>query len=685
MVTDPYLWLEDVCSHESMNFVREQNSKVESLLAGDPDFQRLVDSLKGVLSAPDRIPQIMLVNSVVYNFWQDENHTRGLLRRAFQSEFNDTIGHPAWETVLDLDLLAAREGRNWVWQDAEYNNHGRCLIYLSDGGSDASVVREFDLQAKSFVPDGFVVPESKANTCWFDADTLLIGVTGGEDEETSSGYPRKIRKWKRGTSLADAPVIFSGQKNDVDVFCQRFEGPEGHWLLILRRFDFFRAEYHLLEPNDSLRALNLPLGSKVRAVFHNKLIISLDEPSTCEGMDYPSGSVLAFPLNNSESPRVIFTPSGRIFFSRLRRLRSGLVLELLDNVATKLQLCSLSESEWKATDLPVPEFTSGYIVASDVFADDFYFCSENFIIPPSLLYFSPSYKEKIQPQQYYSNVIKTLTSQFDASGLIARQYEAASCDGTRVPYFIVHAQELPLNAEHPTLLLGYGGFQVSNVPYYDGLAGKAWLEQGGVYVLANIRGGGEFGPAWHAAALKENRQRAFDDFIAVAEDLINRKISSPNRLAIRGGSNGGLLVGAVMVQRPELFKAVICDAPLLDMFRYHYLLAGASWQAEYGSVENDDAAAHAIRSYSPYQNVKANIRMPTVLFTTSTKDDRVHPAHARKMTAHMQEQGHQVYLYENVEGGHVGAANIQQTSFMEALRYSFLMKTLMSEPEISGR
>lgn len=677
MYTDPFLWLEDISSQRSMNFVHEQNRRVEFLLTQEPDFQQSVDALKAILSAPDRIPSIRLVRSVVYNFWQDETHTRGLLRRSSRSEFNNTLGRPVWETVLDLDQLAAREGRNWVWQDAEYDNHGHCLIFLSDGGSDASVVREFDLTSKEFVSDGFFLPESKANACWFDADTLLVGLTGDNDVETLSGYPMQIRRWKRGTPLADAPVIFSGLKTDVMVGCERFDGPEGVWVFVVRTVEFFQLEYHLISPDGQLRALDLPKEAKIRAVFHHQLIVSLDKPSTYGAIEYPSGSVLALPLNELTTPNVIFTPNGRTFLNSLSRVCSGLVLELLEDVTTRLRLYSQSGAEWTATDLVSPDFSSGQVVASESFSDDFYYSSESFIIPRSLHYLCPSTTSANQPR-YESNLIRTLDHKFDSTGLVASQHFIASADGTRVPYFLVHARGLQLTGENPTLLYGYGGFQSSFLPYYDGLAGKAWLEKGGVYVLANIRGGGEFGPAWHAAALKENRQRSFDDFIAVAEDLISRKITSPHRLAIQGGSNGGLLVGAVMVQRPELFKAVICDVPLLDMFRYHLLLAGASWQGEYGTVENDDAAARAIQNYSPYQNVKADVRMPAVLFMTSTKDDRVHPAHARKMTARMLEQGHEVFLYENVEGGHAGASNIQQTAFMESLRYKFLVSKLMT-------
>lgn len=677
MNTDPFLWLEDISSQKSMNFVHEQNRRVEVLLTQESDFQNSVDALKAILSAPDRIPSLRLVRSVIYNFWQDETYTRGLLRRASKSDFNNTQGRPVWETVLDLDQLADREELNWVWQDAEFDDHGRCLILLSDGGSDASVVREFDLTSKEFVSDGFFLPQSKASACWFDSDTLLVGLTGDNDEETSSGYPRQIRRWKRGSPLADAPVIFSGLVTDVAVECIRFDGPEGVWVFVVRTVEFFRPEYHLVSPDGQLRALNLPTGAEIKAVFHHQLIVSLDSPSTYGGIDYPSGSVLAFPLSDLASPQVIFTPNGRIFLNNLNRVRSGLVLELIEDVTTRLRLYTPMRSEWTATDLVRPDFSSGQVVASDSYSEDFYYSSESFIVPRSLQYFRSSHKSANQPS-YDSILIMTLEHKFDSSGLIASQYFARSADGTSVPYYVIHAQSLLPSSENPTLLYAYGGFQASFLPYYDSFAGKAWLEKGGVYVLANIRGGGEFGPDWHAAALKENRQRAFDDFIAVAEGLISRKITSPHRLAIQGGSNGGLLVGAVMVQRPELFNAVICDVPLLDMFRYHILLAGASWQAEYGTVENDDAAARAIRNYSPYQNVKADVRMPTVLFVTSTKDDRVHPAHARKMTARMLEQGHDVFLYENVEGGHAGAANIQQTAFMDALRYSFLKKTLMT-------
>jgi prolyl oligopeptidase len=673
---DPYLWLEEVSSERALSFVRGQNKNAENLLTGDARFQPMLSSLKEVLFASDRIPFVRTIDSDVYNFWQDKTHVRGILRRASQAQYNATQAQPNWETVLDVDQLAASEGRNWVYVGSDCNRNGRCLIRLSDGGTDAAVLREFDLKTKKFVNEGFVVPEGKTRACWFDDNTILIGLTGSVDGDTSSGYPRHIKLWKRGTPIQDAPVIFSGQKSDVSVSCFRVEVPEGKWVVLTRAIDFFNSEYQLLNSDGSIRPLNIPQASQVYTVYHGQLIVSIDKPAQIGGQNFRAGSVLAFPLENMNSPSVVFAPTGRTFLNSVQRLRSGLVIDLLDNVSSRLRLYRPSSTGWAATELPVPNFGSGSVTGADPFSDDFYYLYESFLVPPSLHFYAQQPKAKNRPQMS-SIVIKRLSQKFESSNLVAEQFEAKSADGTLVPYFIVHRRDLARNGDNPTLMNGYGGFQVSLKPYYSSIEGKAWLEKGGVFVVANIRGGGEFGPEWHSAALKENRQRAFDDFIAVAEDLIARKITSPRRLGIRGGSNGGLLVGAVMVQRPELFNAVVCDVPLLDMFRYHKLLAGASWQGEYGNVEDDDAPARAIRSYSPYQNVKSSIKMPTVLFTTSTKDDRVHPGHARKMAARMLEQGHEVYLYENIEGGHGAAANLEQRAYMNALRYQFLMKQLM--------
>lgn len=673
---DPYLWLEHVISDQSLNFVREQNKKSENLLITDARFQPTLSALKDVVFAVDRIPNVRMKDFTVYNFWQDKDHVRGILRRASQAEFNSSQGKPSWEIVLDVDKLAAQESRNWVYKGVECTRDDLCLMKLSDGGKDAVVIREFDLKTKDFVSGGFVLPEGKTDVCWSDNNTVLVGLTGSDDRDTTSGYPRQIRLWKRGTNIYAAPVIFSGQKTDVSVFCSRFEAPEGAWTLLGRSVDFFNAEYHLLNADGSVRKLDLPRGSHVQAIYYGQLIVSLDKPAMIGSQNFLAGSLLAFPLENLNTARIIFAPTGRTFLNGVHRVRSGLMLDLLDNVNSRLRLYKPTPTGWVATEVSVPDFGTGSVSASDSFSDDFYFNYESFLVPPSLQFYAQKIVGKNQTK-FSSTSIRKLSAQFDSESLVAEQYEAKSADGTRVPYFIVHRKDFIPNGENSTLLYGYGGFQFSLTPTYSGGVGKAWLEKGGVYVVANIRGGGEFGPAWHNAALKENRQRAYDDFIAVAEDLIARKITSPRRLAIRGGSNGGLLVGAVMVQRPDLFKAVVCDVPLLDMFRYHKLLAGASWQGEYGNVDNDDAASRAIRAYSPYQNVKRNVVMPTVLFTTSTKDDRVHPGHARKMMARMLEQGHEVYLYENIEGGHGGAANLEQRAYMDALRYTFLKKELM--------
>ena len=667
---DPYLWLEEVGSDRALDWARRQNDVTQRELAGGPAFTALRDRLQASLDAADRIPAVAKRGAWFYNFWRDAQHPRGLLRRTTFAEYRKE--QPAWETVLDLDALATAEKENWVWKGQTWlrPDYDRCLVELSRGGSDAVVVREFDVVTKAFVSGGFTLPEAKNRVSWRDRDTLYVGADTGPDAMTTSGYPRVVREWRRGTPLSAARVVFEGAAKDVSVTAWATREPGFNREFVARTKSFYASE-RFLRTGDTWTPLDLPEDAALHA-FREHLFLTLRSAWTTGGATHPAGALLvirwdAF-LAGKRDFTNLFTPTPRSSLASLGFLRGHVILNALVNVRNRLHvLTPQADGTWARAALPAPEFGSTTVSAVDEESDEYFLTVTDFLTPTSLHYGTVG--------RAGAEVIKRSSGYFNADGLEISQHEAVSKDGTRVPYFQVARPGAPRDGTNPTVLYGYGGFRLAQVPAYTPSTGIAWLERGGVYVLANIRGGGEFGPAWHQAALQENRQRAYDDFIAIAEDLIARKITSPRHLGIMGGSNGGLLVGAVMAQRPELFNAVVCRAPLLDMRRYHRLLAGASWMGEYGDPDVPEQWAYISR-YSPYQNVQAEKRYPRVLFTTSTRDDRVHPGHARKLAALMQAQGHDVLYYENIEGGHAGAADARQQASMSALAYGFLWQQL---------
>ena len=668
--SDPYLWLEDVSGDRSLAWAREQNTRTQQALSATPEFAALRTRLLQSLDAVDRIPFVSQHGGWCYNFWRDAQHPRGLLRRTTLADYRNA--QPAWETILDLDALAAREKENWVWQGESWlrPTYDRCLIQLSRGGSDAVVVREFDVEAKAFVTDGFFLPEAKSRVSWRDRDTLYVGTDFGPGSLTTSGYPRLAREWRRGTPLSAARPVFEGQAADVSVSAAATREPGFNREFVVRTITFYTSE-RFLRTGERWTKLDLPADAAM-STFREHLFVTLRSPWTVGGATYPTGALLvirwdAF-LAGQRTFTTLFTPTPRSSLAGFTFLRGHIIVNELANVRNRLHvLTPQADGSWSRAPLPAPEFGTTSVAAVDEETNDYFLTATDFLTPTRLALGTVG--------RTGTEELKRSPAYFQAAGLEISQHEALSADGTRVPYFQVARAGAPRDGTNPTVLYGYGGFRLSQVPAYAASTGIAWLERGGVYVLANIRGGGEFGPAWHQAALKENRQRAYDDFAAVAEDLIARNVTSPRHLGIMGGSNGGLLVAAVMAQRPELFNAVVCRAPLLDMRRYHRLLAGASWMGEYGDPDVPEQWAY-IRRYSPYQNVTADKRYPRVLFTTSTRDDRVHPGHARKLAALMQAQKHDVLYYENIEGGHAGAADNPQQAFMSALAYTFLWRQL---------
>ncbi|WP_313033651.1 prolyl oligopeptidase family serine peptidase [Massilia alkalitolerans] len=667
---DPYLWLEEVDGAQARAWVEGRNRITEAELEAQPSYTALRARLRAILDSTEKIPYAGCHAGLLYNFWRDAVHARGIWRRTTLDEYRKEA--PAWETIIDLDLLAREEGENWVWGGVTWlePDGALCLVSLSRGGGDAHVVREFDVRERRFVPDGFNLPEAKSDVAWIDRDTLFVGTDFGPGSLTESGYPRIVKEWRRGTPLEAAATVFEARQDDLSASAWLDATPGYERAFVQRQIGFYSSELFLRRDG---RLIKLPKPEDANAfAVRDQLVIELRSNWEAGGTTYPQGALLAADFDAALGGRAafepLFLPSPLTSLDGLTVTRDALLLTVLDKVRNRIVELRREDGRWQAREVDLPDMGALDTWAFDRVASNRYFLTMTGFTEPSTLYLMEAGTDAREP-------LKSMPAFFQAQGLQVHQFEAPSRDGTRVPYFAVMHRDTPLDGDNPTVLYGYGGFEVSLKPSYGAISGSAWLEDGGVYVVANIRGGGEFGPGWHQAALKQDRQRAFDDFIGVAEDLIARKITSPRRLGIMGGSNGGLLVGAVLTQRPELFNAVVCQVPLLDMRRYHLLLAGASWMGEYG--DPDDPAEWAwIARYSPYHRVRAGQRYPRVLFTTSTRDDRVHPGHARKMAARMLEQGHELLYWENLEGGHAGAADNAQTARMWALTWTFLRRQL---------
>lgn len=687
---DPYRWLEDVHGEQALAWVRERNAESEGLLAARPEYAPIREQLLAVLNSKQRIPQITRRGDHFYNLWRDDTQPRGLWRRTTLDEYRQP--NPSWETVLDIDALASTEGENWVWSGADALDTAphRCLISLSRGGADATVVREFDTITKKFIADGFALPEAKSSVTWIDENTLYVGTDVGPGSLTDSGYPRLVQRWARGTPLASAMTVFEGEATDVSVSVSVDLTPGHERTIFSRSLDFYHQQ-HLLLQGEALVSVDLPSDASFSFWNHagsvaDTLLIELRSDWTVAGATYASGSLLATDalayLAGKRQFTLLFAPTDTCSLAGYSPTRTHLIVTLLDNVASRLELWRRTPAgfEPRAIDAPRPGTLSVRSLhdpmrLDDSLAESYLLGYTDFLTPDSLFLGRTEADSGIAADLPALELLKARPALFDATGLRTEQRFATSSDGTRVPYFLVWPRGAKADGRNPTLLYGYGGFEIALNPWYPAGHGRAWFERGGVLVVANIRGGGEFGPAWHQAAIREHKQRSYDDFIAVAEDLIAGGVSSPRHLGIMGGSNGGLLVGAAFTQRPELFNAVVCQVPLLDMRRYHTLLAGASWMAEFGNPDLPEDWAHIAR-YSPYQNLTADKTYPEVLFTTSTRDDRVHPAHARKMAARMRDMGHALLYYENIEGGHGGAADNAQRAHLQALEFAYLWRQL---------
>jgi prolyl oligopeptidase len=675
---DPYLWLEEVEGERPLAWVEERSEATLSELRQHPVFDAIFEESLEILTSDERIPIPRIMGGRIYNFWQDAEHERGIWRRTTWKSY--VSGEPEWETVLDIDSLAAAEGVNWSFGGATClpPEHRRCMVDLSRGGADASEVREFDTTEKRFIDAGFFLPEAKSSLTWLGPDALLVATDFGEGSLTTSGYPRVAKLWRRGLPLESAELLLEGVPTDVAVWVYSIETPGAIHHVIDHSPSFFETIPYLFGENGELTRLDLPLDARFD-LAGDQLAVYLRSPWEAEGRTYTEGSLIATDLDlflsGGRDFEVVVEAGPRATIEDFTSTRENLLVTILDNVRGQLWLYGHRDGEWIADRVPAPDLGSVSVVATDAYDPRWFFSFSGYTQPSTLYLVEPG--EEAQE-------VRRLPAMFDARELVVEQFEASSKDGTTVPYFLVHQEDIELDGSNPTLLYSYGGFQISLLPSYNPVVGKAWLERGGAYAVANIRGGGEFGPAWWKAAQKENRQRAYDDFLAVAEDLIERGVTSSDHLGIHGGSNGGLLVGVAMTQRPELFDAVVVEVPLLDMRRYNKLLAGASWMAEYGDPDKPEDWAF-IQQYSPYQNVVEGAEYPRALFYTTTRDDRVHPGHARKMAALMESMGHPVYYYENTEGGHGRAVTPSQRARMYAIEYTYLWHRLGEAEEAITR
>ena len=668
---DPYLWLEAVTDETALSWVRARNEESTKALADGERFTRVRDEARQVLDSDDRIPYVTRRGDQLYNFWQDADHPRGLWRRTTLEEYRKD--QPEWEILLDVDALNTAEGENWVYKGATVlrPDYDRALIELSRGGADAVVVREFDLPTRAFVPDGFTLPEAKSQVGWIDRDRVYVGTDFGEGSLTSSGYPRIVKEWHRGTSVDEATTVYEGEATDVAVGGMRDHTPGWERDIIRRSVGFFSGQTYLRDQDGTLRRIDVP-DDAVLQIRKQWLLIRTRSEWTVDDATYPAGTLLVTELDawmdGNRELTVLFRPDPHTSLRQAVWTSGHLLLNSLVDVKSRIEVLTppaSGQGEWSRSRLlGVPELEHTDIVGADPDqSDEFWLETTGFTSPTRLLYGNIGE----QPE-----VIKSAPEYFDASEIQVRQHFATSDDGTRIPYFVVGPER---SEPAPTLLTAYGGFEIARTPAYSGVLGRSWLARGGTFVLANIRGGGEYGPAWHHAAVREKRPRAYEDLAAVARDLERRGITTPSRLGVQGGSNGGLLTGVMLTRYPELFGAVIIQVPLLDMKRYHRLLAGASWMAEYGDPDNPDDWAF-LRTYSPYQNLRQDREYPPTLVMTSTRDDRVHPGHARKMVARMREYGLDVTYYENIEGGHGAAADNSQLAFRESLSYEFLWRRL---------
>jgi len=669
---DPYLWMEEIEGTRALDWAKAQNARSLPVLQNDARYADLQAKALEILNAKDRVPGVSFAgDGSLRNFWQDADHVRGLWRRTTLDSYRTQT--PSWETILDVDALSKAENANWVFKGASClpPHDTRCLVTLSDGGKDAVTVREFDTTTKRFVDGGFVLPAGKQNYTWLDEDTLLVGREWKPGELTKSGYAYVLKTLKRGQALDQAVEVYRGVDTDVSVSPFVLRDSDGKVVAVMahRGVTFFESETYLIEGAQPVK-LDLPLKSSIQGYVAGQMVVLMEQ----DWKGFKTGDLISFDLAKLKAApekavaTLVLRPTPRQSVEQVTTTRTKLVVGLLDNVKGAALVLTHGDKGWSTKTLDLPA-NSAIGLGSTAETDERLFVTVTGYLAPTTYWLADAGTLKLEQ-------VKASPARFDASTHVVEQFEATSSDGVKIPYFVVRPKDVKYDGSAPTLLYAYGGFQVSMTPGYSGVMGKLWLERGGTYVVANIRGGGEFGPAWHEAALKANRQKAYDDFFAVSQDLITRKITSPRRLGIMGGSNGGLLMGVALTQRPELYNAIVVQVPLFDMIRYSQIGAGASWMGEYGDPTIPSERA-VIAKYDPYSNLKAGRKYPEVFIETSTKDDRVHPAHARKAAARLEELGYPVLYYENVDGGHAASANLAETARRQALEFTYLTQKLI--------
>jgi len=671
---DPYIWLEDIHGEKATEWVKTENAKALATLQSDPRYDAFYKRALEVLETKDRIPFVTFRHGELHNFWQDPDHLKGIVRRTTLASYR--TANPKWETVLDLDALSKAEGKSWVYSGMQClpPDERRCIVTLSDGGKDASVEREFDLVTKSFVDGGFSLPEGKQSVTWVDKDTIFVTREWGPGTMTESGYPFIVKRLKRGQSLDQAQEVYRATQKDIGAFptVLRDSAGRAHAELGVRYISTFEQELYLLGGPQPI-LLDLPKKSQPVGIVDGRFVVSLQEAWQTKGQSFPIDALISYDLAgwkrdpNGVTPDLVWAPAERQTVISSATNKDELLVVLLDNVRGKATALNFAGGRWASKPVELPPNATVTLTAADDHSNRAMFNVADFLHPSSL-YLYDGASGRVEK-------IKSAPELFDASKSEVVQYEATSKDGAKVPYFVIQPKGMKLDGSTPTLLNGYGGFQIPQLPFYSGVLGRSWLEQGNAYVVANLRGGGEFGPAWHDAAIRENKHKTWEDFIAVAEDVVRRGISSPRRLGVVGGSQGGLLVGTAITQRPELFNAAIVQVPLFDMMRYHLIGAGQSWAGEYGDPRVPAERAW-LEAYSPYQMLKPGVKFPDPFFITSTADDRVTPVHGRKAAARMKEIGAPYLYFENMEGGHAYAANNPELARNQTLEYIYAMRRL---------
>ncbi len=673
---DPHQWLEEVHGEKALGWAKAESERTLKGFQSDPRYQGLYDRALDVLQARDRIPMVQMRPDGLYNFWQDQTNVRGLLRRTSLAGYRKA--EPVWEPVLDIDALAKADGKSWVYKGMQClpPAMSRCLVSLSEGGGDSTVIREFDTGTRRFVDGGFSLADGKQDAEWEDRDSIIVARDWGPGTMTESGYAFVAKRLRRGQDLDKAVEVYRGEPGDVSagVFVLRDSSGRSHGLVGYRSVGAREMRFALLRPNGNV-PLNLPARASLSGIVDGRLLVQLSEPWQAPGgARFATDSLISYDLEQwkrsplTARPTLVFAPGPRQTLSGVATTEGLLLVSLLDNVRGRAFVYDYAGGKWQSKEIGLPRDATINIAAASDSEDQAMFTVADYLTP-STLWFYDAATGKLE-------TVKTTPQRFDSSRHVVEQLEAISRDGTKIPYFLIRPRAMKSDGSTPTLLNAYGGFQVSQVPGYSATMGRLWLEAGNAYVVANLRGGGEFGPKWHQDAQGANKQRTWDDYIAVAEDLIRRKITSPRRLGVIGGSQGGLLVGTAITQRPELFNAAIVQVPLFDMLRYHLIGAGASWISEYGDPRKPEERAW-LEGYSPYQKLKAGVKYPMPFIHSSTADDRVTPVHGRKAAARLAELGQPYHYYENMEGGHAAAANLPETARRLAMEYIYAMQRLV--------